>query len=215
MANPDVPAPQAALDQILCAEFNLTGSTCANETLLPLTIGYFRTPTVRDLGQSNPYLHNGSMNKIPDVINFYLTTSALARAKTLRAGSPEVSDIEIDQTDVTPLAAFLRALNEDYDLASFPTAILFHHVGAGRNRSAVDHQGRSGYVKGRGQEKSDARDFFRACQGGGSAGDWRAPPGPPWSTPPVTSQCRLVPVRSHWRSYRSRPVPMPSSVSVR
>ena len=115
VANPDVPAPQEALDQILCAEFNLTGSTCANETLLPLTIGYFKTPTVRDLGQSNPYLHNGSMNKIPDVINFYLTTSALARAKTLRAASPEVSDIEIDQTDVTPLAAFLRALNEDYD----------------------------------------------------------------------------------------------------
>jgi cytochrome c peroxidase len=115
VGNPDIPAPQEALDQILCPQFNLNDSNCANETLLPLTIAYFKTPPVRDLGQSNPYLHNGSMNTIADVINFYLTTSALARAGTLRAGSPEMSDVEIDQTDVAPIAAFLRALNEDYD----------------------------------------------------------------------------------------------------
>jgi cytochrome c peroxidase len=115
VGNPDLPAPQDALLQILCPEFNLDGASCSDETVLPLAIAYFKTPTVRDLGQSNPYLHNGSMNTIEEVINFYIQVSALAQTNQLRAASPELSSIFVDQSDVAPLSAFLRALNEDYD----------------------------------------------------------------------------------------------------
>jgi cytochrome c peroxidase len=115
VGNPDVPNPQTTLLEILCSEFNLSGADCEDDAVLPLTIGFFKTPTVRDLGQSAPYLHNGSINTIEDVINFYVNSSQLARGGTLRNGSPEMSAMSIDQTDVDPLAAFLRALNEDYD----------------------------------------------------------------------------------------------------
>ena len=113
-ANPDMPNPQATLTEILCDEFNLGVGRCTPEVVLPLALAYFKTPTVRDLGQSNPYLHNGAMDMIEDVINFYMTTSKLAREGRLRNASPELSSVNFNAADVAPLAAFLRSLNEDY-----------------------------------------------------------------------------------------------------
>jgi len=115
VGNPDLPNAQPPLTQILCGEFDLDSSNCTPDVLLPLTVAYFKTPTVRDLGQSDPYLHNGSMDSIEDVLNFYVESTALSHDGQLRNGSPELSNVQIDSTDVAPLAAFLRALNEDYD----------------------------------------------------------------------------------------------------
>jgi cytochrome c peroxidase len=113
-ANPDMPKPQAALNAVLCGPAGSAAPGCAPEEVLPRTIATFKTPSIRDLGQSNPYFHTGNVDSVEDVLRFYVTTSALARAGELRNGSPEISDVRIDATDVAPLAAFLRSLNEDY-----------------------------------------------------------------------------------------------------
>jgi hypothetical protein len=81
---------------------------------LPYTIALFKTPTVRDISSSDPYLHTGRMNTIEDTINFYENMSARARAGQVRNGDPRLSGISIDTNAVAPLAAFLRSLNEDY-----------------------------------------------------------------------------------------------------
>jgi hypothetical protein len=49
------------------------------------------------------------------VVRFYVSQSALARAGQLRNGARELSAMQIGEDDVAPLAAFLRALNEDYE----------------------------------------------------------------------------------------------------
>ena len=113
-ANPDLPKPQAALTRILCERFGPASKSCTPARVLPLSIAYFKTPSIRDLGQSNPYFHSGAMTTIEDVLRFYIATSGLARAGKVRNASPELSDVHIDAADVVPLAAFLRALNEDY-----------------------------------------------------------------------------------------------------
>jgi hypothetical protein len=69
-------------------------------------------------------LHTGQMNTIEDVINFYLNSSADARAGTIRNAAPELSSIVLDVSSVAPLAAFLRALDEeDYTDIPCPCAI--------------------------------------------------------------------------------------------
>jgi cytochrome c peroxidase len=108
-ANPDLPKPQKALTQILCGN-----KPCEPQSVLPLTVAHFKTASVRDLGQSNPYFHSGTFNTIEDALHFYLDVSELARSGKLRNGSPEIADIHIVDTDIPPLAAFLRSLNEDY-----------------------------------------------------------------------------------------------------
>jgi cytochrome c peroxidase len=92
--------------------YRLTLDTTAS--VLPFTIGLFKTPTVRDLSSSEPYFHTGRMDTIEDVINFYENVSAKARGGLVRNGDPQLSGIFMDTNAVAPLAAFLRSLNEDY-----------------------------------------------------------------------------------------------------
>jgi cytochrome c peroxidase len=83
-------------------------------SVLPYTIGLFKTPTIRDLSSSEPYFHTGRMDTIEDVINFYENFPIKARAGLIRNGDPQLSGIFLDTNAVVPLAAFLRSLNEDY-----------------------------------------------------------------------------------------------------
>jgi cytochrome c peroxidase len=108
-ANPDLPKPQKALAQIICGD-----KPCDPETVLPSTMALFKTASVRDLGQSNPYFHSGSADTIEAVLRCYVRTSGLARAGKLRNASSEMAGIHLRPNDLAPLAAFLRSLNEDY-----------------------------------------------------------------------------------------------------
>lgn len=92
--------------------YRLTLDTTAS--VLPYTIGLFKTPNLRDLGSSEPYFHTGRMDTIEDVIAFYENFSSLTRADAVRNADPQLSGISLDDAAVVPLAAFLRSLNEDY-----------------------------------------------------------------------------------------------------
>jgi len=81
---------------------------------LPLTIARFKTPNLRDLGSSGPYLHTGRMDTIEDVITFYQNFSNLARGGAVRNADPQLSGISLGNAAVDPLVAFLNSLNEDY-----------------------------------------------------------------------------------------------------
>jgi cytochrome c peroxidase len=111
-ADPDQPRAQAALRRLLNGDDERPPP---DEARLPLTIALFKTPTVRGLAFSDPYLHTGRQDTLEDVGRFYLRMSALARAGKLRNPAPELSGIFLKETDIAPLAAFLRALNEDYE----------------------------------------------------------------------------------------------------
>ncbi|MCP5291333.1 MAG: hypothetical protein H6938_02145 [Burkholderiales bacterium] len=60
-------------------------------------------------------MHNGQLDTLENVIEFYRQTAEMARDGQLRNASPDLLDVHIDAHDVAPLAAFLRALNEDYE----------------------------------------------------------------------------------------------------
>lgn len=111
-ANPDFPNPQPTLRALLCEP---GGQSCDAASLLPQTIARFKTPGLRDLGHSAPYLHDGSQDRIEDVIAFYLRSAQLARAGKLRNGAEELQSIDMGSEDMAALTAFLKALNEDYE----------------------------------------------------------------------------------------------------
>ena len=82
--------------------------------MLPRTIALFKTPTVRDLGHSAPYLHTGRKDSFVDVIRFYQEFSQKARFGQVRNADPEMKEVRLNDLAIIPLAAFLRSLNEDY-----------------------------------------------------------------------------------------------------
>jgi hypothetical protein len=109
-ANDDFPEPQQQLQSVMCT----SGAPCDPNAVLPNTLALFRTPTIRDLGQTDPYLHTGRKAAIEDVIQFYRDMAALQSGGKLRNGDRALGGISIDDSDAAALAAFLRALNEDF-----------------------------------------------------------------------------------------------------
>jgi cytochrome c peroxidase len=117
--NPDFPdrRHQRGLDRLVCASLP-DRNACAKlgpAARLDAAIALFKTPGLRDLGHSRPYLHTGSAVTLEDVARLYVEAAALARAGALRNGAAELRRMTIGEVDVAPLAAFLRALNEDYE----------------------------------------------------------------------------------------------------
>lgn len=111
-ANPDIPGPQSKIRAILCDDQQPCLLTDA--VLLDRAIARFKTPGLRDLGHSAPFMHNGQFDTLEQIVDFYRETSDLQRAGLLRNGDQELGGISLLAQDVAPLAAFLKALNEDY-----------------------------------------------------------------------------------------------------
>jgi len=110
-ANPDLPAPQAALRAVLNGE----EGRAPDGELLPRTLALFKTPGLRGLAFSGPYMHNGSKDTLEEVVRYYIKTSALVRAGKVRNAATELSGIALREEDIAPLVAFLESLNEDYE----------------------------------------------------------------------------------------------------
>jgi hypothetical protein len=113
-ANPDLPAPQAGLTAMVEAVSGLVPGSMTPDDLLPLTIGMFKTPGLRSPALAAPYFHDGSIDFLEDVSDHYRTFAEQARAGLARNADPETLDVALVEADLSPLAAFMRSLNEDF-----------------------------------------------------------------------------------------------------
>jgi cytochrome c peroxidase len=77
-------------------------------------VGRFKTPGLRDLNHSTPFMHNGAFDDLRGAVRFYQRASELARASALRNGDRRMPGIRLSDDDVESLVRFLAALNEDY-----------------------------------------------------------------------------------------------------
>jgi cytochrome c peroxidase len=91
------------------------GKDCSVDQGLASTIAQFKTPMLRDLTDSAPYFHNGSRATFDDVVEFYIKSSALAKAGQLRNAPSQFNNMSLSDDDVQALVAFLVSLTEDYD----------------------------------------------------------------------------------------------------
>jgi hypothetical protein len=139
-ANSDFPTSQRRIRRILCADALTAGlpalsvpsaqadetidrliestaftGRCSEQALLPTSVAVFKTPGLRDLGHSAPYMHTGQFDTLEQIVTFYRTSSDLERTGLLRNGDRELAGIRLTTQDVDPLTTFLRALNEDYE----------------------------------------------------------------------------------------------------
>ena len=68
--------------------------------------GRFKTPTLRGLSETGPYMHDGSLATLEEVVAFY------RRGGNANSNlDPDLGPIEMDDQDARNLAAFLRALS--------------------------------------------------------------------------------------------------------
>lgn len=80
-------------------------------------VGRFRTPSLRGVAQTGPYMHNGLFPSLDAVVNFYTAGGARPRPRQDQAEDPlfPTTDPLVQRVDLTPeereaLAAFLETL---------------------------------------------------------------------------------------------------------
>ncbi len=110
--NDDYPKSQELLRRWFCRD----GAECATaDQALERSIAAFKTPTLRDLGHSAPYMHNGRISDLHAAVGFYIAASARSRGGGLRHADDELRKIGIAPRDLQPLVRFLVSLYEDYN----------------------------------------------------------------------------------------------------
>ena len=84
-----------------------------DDRFLQRMIATFKTPTLRDLAYTYPYMHTGGFTTVEDALEELVRLSEMARQGRVREGDEELPRIRITEVDIPALAAFLRTLNED------------------------------------------------------------------------------------------------------
>ncbi|MFN0120401.1 MAG: cytochrome-c peroxidase [Blastocatellia bacterium] len=85
----------------------------SHDDFLRRMIGAVKTPGLRHLAYSYPYMHTGAYTTLEDTLADLLRMSEMARQGRVRAADEELGRIRLDQTSIAPLIAFLNTLNED------------------------------------------------------------------------------------------------------
>jgi cytochrome c peroxidase len=95
-----------------------------NLTTVDADLGAFRTPTLRNVARTAPYMHNGVYKDLWEVVNHYNFGGATAGY----AGTRDVamSPLLLDDQELSDLVEFLRALSDADALVSpeFPEGLL-------------------------------------------------------------------------------------------
>ncbi|MFT5510525.1 MAG: cytochrome c peroxidase [Hyphomicrobiaceae bacterium] len=85
----------------------------ANETHKKVDIGRFRTPTLRNISVTAPYMHDGSMKTLGDVVDHYASGGRAAqKGQPSPLRSTRVQGFEITSAEQGDLIAFLNSLTD-------------------------------------------------------------------------------------------------------
>ena len=76
-------------------------------------IGAMKTPGLRHLNFTSPYMHNGAYTSLEATLQELLKVSDMARAGKIRAADEALKTIKLKAEDIAPLIIFLNSLNED------------------------------------------------------------------------------------------------------
>lgn len=92
--------------------------------------GAFKVPTLRNVALTAPYMHNGSLATLEDVVQFY--AGGAGRANGFPSVDPLLKGFELSAQEQADLVAFLRALTDTSNLPSVPEQALSGLPAVGR-----------------------------------------------------------------------------------
>lgn len=84
----------------------------------------FRTPTLRNVALSAPYMHNGFFETLEEVIDFYVDGGGVEFGFTTELIDEKIRGFDLTDQEVTDLVAFMHALtDEPSDLIAIPESV--------------------------------------------------------------------------------------------
>lgn len=82
----------------------------------PTLKGKFRVPSLRNLGKTAPYMHNGAFATLEQVVNFYNSrdSQSLSTDYPATVNKTELGNLGLTSAEVLDIAAFLKTLDDGY-----------------------------------------------------------------------------------------------------
>lgn len=86
------------------------------------TKGAFRVPSLRNVALSAPYMHNGSLATLEEVVDFYANGGGRVHGIDAKRVDPFIVGFELNQQERSDLVAFLYALTDESTLPPMPAS---------------------------------------------------------------------------------------------
>ena len=86
-------------------------------------IAKFKTPGLRNIERTAPYMHNGSFATLEDVVKFYNEGGGLGRNLPIEGQDFRVKKLEFNEQQERDLVAFLKALNDLAPPPAVPSSV--------------------------------------------------------------------------------------------
>ena len=81
--------------------------------------GAYKTPTLRQISESGPYMHDGSQKTLEEVVEFYVKGGHPGHPNL----DPEMKKLELTDQEKKDLVEFLKALSGDVTVVTAPTPV--------------------------------------------------------------------------------------------
>lgn len=83
----------------------------------------FKTVTVRNIALTGPYMHNGSFERLEDVLDFYNRGGGIGLGLDVPHQTLPDAPLELNERDISDLVAFMHALTDTTGLTRRPTQL--------------------------------------------------------------------------------------------
>jgi len=83
----------------------------------------FRVPTLRNVAKTAPYMHNGSLKTLDEVLEFYAKGGGLGRGYKLDNVDDKIRKFDLTPDEKADLTAFLEALTDESMLPEVPKQV--------------------------------------------------------------------------------------------
>jgi cytochrome c peroxidase len=81
-------------------------------------MGAFKTPTVRNIARTAPYMHNGAFATLEQVLEFYNKGGGVGLGLNVPMQTLSPKPLQLDSSEVNDIISFLHSLTDSYVLPS-------------------------------------------------------------------------------------------------
>ncbi|MCC6185799.1 MAG: cytochrome-c peroxidase [Chitinophagaceae bacterium] len=83
----------------------------------------FKTPTIRNIALTAPYMHNGAYKKLEDVMNFYNNGGGIGIGLDIPTQTLPADSLHLTKTEIKDVISFMQSLTDTSGLTSKPSAL--------------------------------------------------------------------------------------------
>jgi cytochrome c peroxidase len=94
-----------------------------SSTKIPFQVFAFKTPTVRNIELTAPYMHNGNFNSLNEVLHFYNKGGGSGLGLTISNQTLDSARLNLSEKEISDIISFLKSLTDTSGVINIPASL--------------------------------------------------------------------------------------------